>query len=924
MFRRTNMEEAYSDLDSVKDELKKVQAECKTKTELSECLKKAHSEQLLKFEEAKQLIEKQSQELKDKYEEVAEASELSKKLESCLHEKDLSLRHLCSMNEKAKDVFEQKLRILERKNIDLVSSLDEMTTRNKELEQDVYATTNQIEGFKKLLLSTEKKCTEAQQMAKEGEGLRDIDEMLIKLEEENNSVQDQLKWKQEQFKHLEEAHKRLQDEFDMSKENWKREKLALMEETSTLQTSLDCQTITLEGLQTRLEMCNHSLAREESKRKFLEVQVSDFELRFENAIVQFQEENSQIQRLTVQRNEEIAMLQTTLAIKETLAKEVEFKTVHLEQENKELIESLKELQEAQIRNAGTTTSAKMHNKLRHLENAHISCSEKLTAKELECLSEIEKIKGNVISFNSELKDKDEQIKKLQMELESCCSTIQVLNEEITITLAFFKSEISEAYSKTYDMKDEMKLFNKKKEENVPLLTAQLEMSCSALDVVRLEFEEEQKKVESLAERVDSLEPMKQPPFLKDEELQRHKKILEEYSVSQLHLKNHCFQMESCLNNELPNHCEVLEKENAEPSAEINEVTQLEAFGEDEEVYRQMKNCLLVQDEMTEIFKKESERLTQIFKEKDMKIKDLQQQVELLETKLAAQAEEMAACLQDNENQARTAKEENIANLLRDIDMLKQESRRRELEAATLAQLDAERIFTEEKEMLLKVSNEKDDIIENLKLLAASLEQHFTNLAVSFFSEVIEKQVKIDVLTEALAKKSVTAIDTEDKDELISHLEKELCSPSEKLAHQEDETEQLKALIISNKLETESLMDKQRSMEQLCKQLELDREVLLQDIMKLSIEKENLLGYAQKICDSIGQLSSEDVEMMKVLGKMLPRSNEEIPTEMYLMVPDELCYSTGENAITSFSATTKKLESSSNERSPLMEVNQRQI
>ncbi|KAF4381495.1 hypothetical protein G4B88_021892 [Cannabis sativa] len=253
----------------------------------------------------------------------------------------------------------------------------------------------------------------------------------------------------------------------------------------------------------------------------------------------------------------------------------------------------------------------------------------------------------------------------------------------------------------------------------------------------------------------------------------------------------------------------------------------------------------------------------------MKLKDLQQQVELLETKLAAEAEKMAACLQDNENQAQVAKEESIGR----ENLLKQEFRR-ELEAATVARLDAERV-------LFKVTNEKDDAIKNLKLLEASLEQDFTNLAASFFSDVVENQVKIDVLIEALEKGNVTDISTEDKDK-------------------------------------ESLMDKQRSLEQLCKQLEFDKEVLHQDIMKLSTEKENLMVYAQKICDSVGQLSSEDVEMMKVLRNMLPMSNEEIPTEMYSIVPDESCEITGENA------TTKKLESSSNERSPLKEVNQRQI
>ncbi|PON37509.1 hypothetical protein PanWU01x14_319640 [Parasponia andersonii] len=930
------MEDAYNESDSFKAELEKFKAEIET--ELSESLKKAHSEQLLKLEEAKKQIEKQSQELKVKYEELAEAREFSKKLESCLQEKELSVRNLSSMHEKVKADFEQKLKNSKGENRDLVSSLDDSTTRNKELEQDVYASSKQIDGLKELLLVTEKKYLEAQQMAQETKELRHRDEMIIKLEDESNNVQDQLKWKKEQFKHLEEAHKRLQDQFEMSKQNWEREKSALIEETSSLQASFNSQTRILEGLQTRLEMCNHALAHEESKRKSLEVQVSDYESRFENSFSQFQEEKLEIQRLFVERNEEIAKLRTTLGTDDTLAKEMEFKVLHLERENEDLTRSLKELQEAQIRNAGITSFTKLHNKLKRLEQVQSNCSAKLEAKESEWLSEIKKIKGNMISYKSELMDTEEQIKKLQMELESYYSAIQVLNEEISIIFAFFKSEISEAYSKTYDVKKEMKLFNKEKEDNISLLTAQLKMSCGALNIAHLELEEEHKKIESLTERVNSSEPMKQRPLLREEELQIHKYFIEDSSVSQFHLKDQLLQMESIHDNDKQDLCGVLEKESAELDAKMNEVIQLECklenlksnpdspdacFGEDQEAYKQMKNCLLVLDETTQIFKNKRESLTHIFEEKDRNLKDLQQHVVLLEGRLAAKAEDMEACLRNKEKLVKIAAEKDVCieNLQKDVAMLKQMSRRRELEAVTLAQLDAGRALPEEKEFLLKLINEKDQTIKSLELLASLLEQELTNAAMSSFSDFIEKQVKIDLLNEALKKgEYVKDLEIEEKNGLIVHLEKELCSLHEKLAHQEDEAEQLQALMKSNKLETESLLDKHRRMEELCKQLEFDKGVLLQDIVKLSIAREKLLAYVQKVCDRVGEFSGEDIEMMEVMGKMLPRSEEEIQPAMELMVNAELYDSIGGNVDTYFSTTSKKLEASSNERSPLKEVN----
>ena len=154
------------------------------------------------------------------------------------------------------------------------------------------------------------------------------------------------------------------------------------------------------------------------------------------------------------------------------------------------------------------------------------------------------------------------------------------------------------------------------------------------------------------------------------------------------------------------------------------------FGEDQEVYRKGNN-FLEQDETKQVFKNKRESLSHVFKEKDRKLKDLQQHVVSLEAKLAAKAEDMEACLQDKENLAKIAKEKDICIeiLQKDIAILKKESVRRELEATNLARLDAEKGFMEEKEMLLKVTNEKNQIMESLQLLAPSLEQDLTNAVI---------------------------------------------------------------------------------------------------------------------------------------------------------------------------------------------------
>ena len=1039
------MEDVYKELDEVKVEIEKLKAEYRIKTELSESLKRAHNEQLLKHQEAKLQIEKQTQELNAKSEEISELRKINEDLTSSLHEKELSFRHLSSVNERFRADCGQKLQKLEGENRELVLALDETTARKKELELNVCDSHKEIEGLKRLLLVTERKCFEAEQMAQKPKELRQRDVVIVKLEEENRDVQDQLKWKNEQFKHLEEAHKRLQDQFQLSKEEWEREKSALLEEISSLQTNLDSQTRILEGLQTRLDMCNQALAHEESRRKFLEVQVSEFKIRFENVFAQSEEETSKVLNLTVQRDEEIARLRNALGSKETLTKEMEFRIVHLEQENQDLGESLKELREAQIKNAGATSLTKLRNKLKGLEQVHSNCSNNLKAKESEWSFQMEKMKSDIDSYKSGLKDKVKQIQELQMDLENSHSTIEVLSEEISIVCTILKSEISEAYSKMLDAKAEMELHDKEKEGKISHLTEHLKVNKSHLDLGQ-----ENKELASLRKRVKSLECMQAS---KDDELQRYKQMLEESSECQLQLKKQVLQMESALENEKKGAFEALEKANLELAEKICEASQLQyevqkwksdseslkaCLDKKQETCKQLETSLITQAKLEQMLKDEKENLLYIAKEQEKRIEGQQQQIVSLEARIAAKTEELEASLKDKDSILLIAEEKEICieNLQKDLIFLKQESKRREAEASVLGRLAAENAFEEEKEKFLQIMNEKDQGINDLQVLAVSLEQDLESAVISCFSELIEKHVKFIVLNEAIknaeyltkleieeknklivnlqkdliflkqeskrreAEASVlgrlavekafqeekerflqimnekdqginelqvlavslehdleiaviscfpelienhvkiivlneaiknaeylTKLEIEEKNKLIVNLEKEACNLRQRLAYEEEcllcsrrEEEQYKALLEVNKLETEKLKDEQRRMDCLVKELEFEKGTLVQDSLKLSTEREDLLVHIQKICNRIGEFSFEDEKLMTNLGRILQNSVEETGRAMDLMVDGELYDSTRENSDTCFSGTTKKLEAGGDERLPLKEVN----
>ncbi|XP_059644785.1 uncharacterized protein At4g38062-like [Cornus florida] len=416
------MERVCEELDDAKAEIEKLRAEYQIKVELSESLKRLHNEQLKKIHEASVKIEKQAQELNEKADEISAAKQMCEDLTSNLKQKEAIIKHLSSANDKLRFDSNEKLRKWEEENRELVYALDEANSKNMDLEQKVHAFEEEIESLKEGLLSvSQKKCLKAEKQSRRSKELGHRDDMLVKLEEENRKVEDQLKWKKEQFKHLEEAHEKLRDQLQAHKKEWEREKSTLLDEITMLQDKLDSQTRISEGLQSHLQMCNHALAHEESRRKLLEVQLSESRSCFENVSAECEEAKSKFELLTDQRDTEIATLRNLLDTKETLHKEMVYQVGKLEQENQELQLSLKEFQEAQTQEAGTSSLSKVRKKLKGLEQMHGDCSKNLRAKEAKWSSQLEKMVGELNDCRSELERKDTVIKELKMELEGCHS-----------------------------------------------------------------------------------------------------------------------------------------------------------------------------------------------------------------------------------------------------------------------------------------------------------------------------------------------------------------------------------------------------------------------------------------------------------------------------------------------------------------------
>lgn len=232
------------------DDGKKLEEEREVKNELSDSLRKAHIEQLPENQQENLEFNKLAQELHAMSLEICELRKLYGEVQSSLHQRDLLLNQISSTNGKLEAECNEKLLKLEGENRDLLLSSDEAFARIRDLEKKTASSSEEISGLKRLLSIKQQLNTETNKNA--SMDLKERDEYILKLEEENRVGRDQLKWKNEQFSHLEEAHEKLQTFFMESKSVWQKEKSSLLDEISSLQCALDAWVPASEGLEEEL------------------------------------------------------------------------------------------------------------------------------------------------------------------------------------------------------------------------------------------------------------------------------------------------------------------------------------------------------------------------------------------------------------------------------------------------------------------------------------------------------------------------------------------------------------------------------------------------------------------------------------------------------------------------------------------------
>ncbi|XP_019086383.1 PREDICTED: uncharacterized protein At4g38062-like [Camelina sativa] len=647
------------ELDEVKAANEKLRIDYRNKTELLDNLNKVHKEQLAEIREARLVNEKQCFEIEEKTRLVSELKRANEDLQRCLREKDSVLKLVNVANDKLRANGEDKCREFEEEKRSMMSALDEATEKNIDLEQRNNVYRAEVEGLKGLLGAAEKKRIQVEKTVEAMKETRGRDDVVVKVEEEKTQVEEKLKWKKEQFKHLEEAYEKLRNLFRDSKKEWEEDKSTLLEEIYSFQTRLDSVTRISEDLQKKLQMCNSALTQEETRRKHLEVQVSEFKTRYEDAFAEYQDARTQLDHLAGKRDEEVAELRQSLSINETYLKEMKYENRKLEQENHELLGSLKELQEATIQGSGSSALSKLKNKFRNLENIHKTCSANLRSKEAEWSSRLEKMAQDINDYQLRLQSKEAALKEVELELENCHSSaakMRLQYEEISVMYLVLSRTVSEAQSRLANVEDEQIKDEKREEKSYSLLMEQLDQKNAALAKAHLEIEEERERVACFLKRIDMLDLFEDQNVQMEKEVERYKEMVEESSRFQTQMKEKLKEAENDYEEKLLQVCDALDNTNSDLVAEREKVValtrQIESFG-----FVKEKNLVLEKEiqkykEMLEESHKcrvlLEEQISQLESDSKENIRELCSKVDIAYAKLAEEVEKTASLVRKSE------------------------------------------------------------------------------------------------------------------------------------------------------------------------------------------------------------------------------------------------------------------------------------
>ncbi|XP_047983007.1 uncharacterized protein At4g38062 [Salvia hispanica] len=329
------------------DDGKRLRNEREMKAELSDGLRKA----LLEKSTKNQLGISEVGKLRAMTEEIFELRMLYGKLQFSVDQKDLLLDQISSANGKLESECDVRFRKLEGENGDLVLLLDEAFARIHDLEKKTASSSEEISGLKRLLSVKQEMDSETKNNV--SVDLKERDEHVLKLEEENRVFQDQLRWRNEQFSHLEEAYKKLQALFNERELEWQKEKSSLLHEISELQSTLDARDfaskslLELESTETLKLMLQKSESEVENLKLNLETNQQAHEQEKTSLLVSMNEKDAKIGSL----EQQISMLKLMILAESKAAENInQEKDNYVKNLQNEIAQLRNELAEREVTN----------------------------------------------------------------------------------------------------------------------------------------------------------------------------------------------------------------------------------------------------------------------------------------------------------------------------------------------------------------------------------------------------------------------------------------------------------------------------------------------------------------------------------------------------------------------------------------------
>ncbi|KAK7309577.1 hypothetical protein RJT34_06421 [Clitoria ternatea] len=486
----------------------------------------------------------------------------------------------------------------------------------------------------------------------------------------------------------------------------------------------------------------------------------------------------------------------------------------------------------------------------------------------------------------------------------------------------------------------------------------LEMKDVALITAQKDIHEEHGKAACLMRQVKSYKHTKQLQYSPQNKFGRHKEMLEESPKCQLPLKEKVLQLEIDVKEIIKEVYDSLDRENTELDERICEISEMElelqrwkSYGEhlnnDLEqnlmIRKELENSLLAQVDFSESLKLEKDSLVYKLEEKDNIIDYLQQHVFQLQQELNVNETEASVSTSGETAMSSEAVEVTYQQIIeeknkileefqKDILRLEQESFRREFESPVIAKSNMERTNELENEDPIHVIEGKNMRTEELMHHLTSVEHNFTSFMTSFSSQLAQKQAEINQVQAACdfitSAEILAALEIEEKKLIIEELEDDIHDMEQKLKLQEENWRQSKQVA----LDIEAEMDaKQLRVKELVDQLEnkltgsdvflqklkIENKSVLENAIKLSSERENLLGFVLGLGDKMCECTNADTKLMEMLTSIV-QSFENDCVGMNCKKGVELLVK--ENMIMHSLIGIKKPESFSDIRSPFKEIN----